>query len=106
VKRYLQSCSLRHHYAHAPNFDVFAFLDRGAASGYEGVSININGPGYRQLSGTSDDPLRRVRERLDERGLACDLEISGTGRALLEEILGVRRPRRAGFTRSCATTAA
>jgi sugar phosphate isomerase/epimerase len=89
VKRYLQSYCLRHHYDHARSFDVFAFLDRAAGAGYDGVSININGPGYRQLSGTSPEHLWAVRERVDELGLACDLETSGTGEAHLHEILGV-----------------
>ena len=89
MKRYLQSYCLRHHYDHARGFDVFAFLDRAAAGGYDGVSININGPGYRQLSGTSAAHQRAVRDRLDELGLGCDLETSGTGEAHLEEILTV-----------------
>ncbi len=89
MKRYLQSYSLRHHYAHAPGFGVFDVLGRAAADKYDGVSININGPGYRQLSGTSPEHVARVRERLEELGLECDLETSGTGRAHLEEILGV-----------------
>jgi sugar phosphate isomerase/epimerase len=89
VKRYLQSYCLRHHYAHARAYDVFSFLDRAAAGGYDGVSININGPDYRQLSGTSAAHLRRVRARLDQLGLERDLETSGTGRAHLEEILAV-----------------
>jgi sugar phosphate isomerase/epimerase len=99
VKRYLQSYCLRHHYTHARGYDVFSFLDRAAAGGYDGVSININGPGYRQLSGTSSAHLHRVRSRLDGLCLECDLETSGTGRDHLEEILavcdalGVRRLR-------------
>jgi sugar phosphate isomerase/epimerase len=86
VKTYLQSYSLLHHYAHAPGFDVFAFLERAAAAGYDGVSINVNGPGYRQLSGTSDEHLDRVRAALDRHGLACDLETSGTAPAHLDEL--------------------
>lgn len=89
MKRHLQSYCLRHHYDHARGFDVFAFLDRAAGAGYDGVSININGPGYRQLSGTSVEHRRAVRRRLDELGLSCDLETSGTGAVHLEEILGV-----------------
>jgi sugar phosphate isomerase/epimerase len=89
VTRYLQSYCLRHHYEHARGYDVFAFLDHAARGGYDGVSININGPAYRQLSGTSPAHLREVREALDGLGLECDLETSGTGAAHLEEILGV-----------------
>jgi sugar phosphate isomerase/epimerase len=86
VKTYLQSYSLLHHYAHAPGYDVFAFLERAAVAGYAGVSINVNGPGYRQLSGTSAGHLARVRDALDRLGLACDLETSGTAPAHLDEL--------------------
>ena len=86
MKRYLQSYSLREHYAHVPGYDVFAFLDRAAAAGYDGVSINVNGPGYRQLSGTSPAHVERVRARLAALGLACDLETSGTSPAHLDEL--------------------
>jgi len=89
VKRYLQSYSLRHHYAHAPGYDVFAFLDHAAGRGYAGVSINVNGPGWRQLSGTSPEHVARVRRRLDELGLGCDLETSGTAPEHLAELAGL-----------------
>jgi sugar phosphate isomerase/epimerase len=89
VKRYLQSYCLRHHYAHARAYDVVSFLEHAAGGGYDGVSININGPGYRQLSGTSPAHLSAVRRRLDALGLECDLETSGTGEAHLQEILAV-----------------
>src|SRR5262249_38151366 len=86
VKAYLQSYSLLHHYAHVPGFDVFAFLERAAAARYDGGSSNVNGPGYRQLSGTSPAHVARVRKRLEALGLACDLETSGTAPAHLDEL--------------------
>lgn len=89
IDLFQQSYSYRHHYLHAPGYDVFAFLDKAAADGFTGVSININGPNYRQLSGASDAHQRRVAARLRELRLRCDLETSGTERAHLETILEV-----------------
>ncbi len=108
VKRYLQSYSLRHHYDHAPGYDVFAFLERAAAAGYDGVSINVNGPGYRQLSGTAPAHVARVRQRLDELGLGCDLETSGTAPDASggADRRSARRSARGGFAPTCGTRAA
>jgi 3-oxoisoapionate decarboxylase len=91
VKRYLQSYCYRLHYEHAPGFDVFSFLDRAAEAGFPGVSININGPGYRQLSGTSAAHQDAVRDRLGDLALVCDLETSGTDLDHLRTILAVCR---------------
>ena len=91
VHLFLQSYAYRYRYLHAPGYDVFAFLDRAAADGFTGVSININGPNYRQLSGTSVAHQRAVGARLRELRLRCDLETSGTDRPHLETILEVCR---------------
>jgi sugar phosphate isomerase/epimerase len=89
IDLFQQSYSYKHHYLHAPGYDVFAFLDRAAADGFTGVSININGANYRQLSGTSVAHQRAVGARLRELRLRCDLETSGTDLPHLETILGV-----------------
>jgi sugar phosphate isomerase/epimerase len=89
IDLFQQSYSYRLHYQHAPGYDVFAFLDKAAADGFTGVSININGPNYRQLSGTSMAHQRQVAVRLQQLRLRCDLETSGTARAHLETILEV-----------------
>jgi sugar phosphate isomerase/epimerase len=89
VDLFLQSYCYRHHYLHQPSYDVFTFLDRAAADGFTGVSINMNGPNYRQLSGTSPDHIRRVRDRLEANKLRCDIETSGTDEAHLTAILKV-----------------
>lgn len=89
IHLFLQSYCYRHHYLHAPGYDVFRFLERAAADGFTGVSININGPNYRQLSGTSVEHQNAVGRRLSELGLRCDLETSGTGLAHLQTILDV-----------------
>jgi sugar phosphate isomerase/epimerase len=89
VDLFLQSYCYRHHYLHRPDYDVFTFLDRAAADGYTGVSINMNGPNYRQLSGTSPEHIRKVRDRLEANRLRCDIETSGTDEAHLTTILKV-----------------
>jgi sugar phosphate isomerase/epimerase len=89
IDLFQQSYSYKHHYLHLPGCDVFAFLDKAAADGFTGVSININGPNYRQLSGTSVAHQRKVGARLRELRLRCDLETSGTERTHLESILEV-----------------
>jgi sugar phosphate isomerase/epimerase len=89
VDLFLQSYCYRHHYLHQPGYDVFVFLDRAAADGYTGVSINMNGPNYRQLSGMSPDHIRQVRNSLEANKLRCDIETSGTDEAHLTKILGV-----------------
>ncbi len=92
VDLFLQSYCYRHHYLHQPGYDVFAFLDRAAADGFTGVSINMNGPNYRQLSGTSTEQhIRQVRDRLEASKLRCDIETSGTDAAHLATILKVCR---------------
>lgn len=91
VHLFLQSYAYRYHYLHAPGYDVFTFLECAAADGFTGVSININGPNYRQLSGTSVEHQRAVGERLKRIRLRCDLETSGTDRGHLETILEVCR---------------
>lgn len=89
IDLFQQSYSYKHHYLHKPGYDVFAFLDKAAADGFTGVSININGPDYRQLSGTSVPHQRGVGARLRELRLRCDLETSGTDLPHLESILEV-----------------
>ena len=89
IDLFLQSYCYRHHYLHKLGYDVFSFLDRAAADGYTGVSINMNGPNYRQLSGTSPEHICRVRDRLEANNLRCDIETSGTDEAHLTTILKV-----------------
>ena len=84
VDLFLQSYCYRHHYLHQPGYDVFDFLDRAAADGYTGVSINMNGPNYRQLSGTSPDtPEVESQHRAPDSGQSLCPLVHG---------LGVHRP--------------
>lgn len=87
IDLFLQSYCYRYHYLHKPHYDVFAFLDRAAEDGFTGVSININGPNYRQLSGTSIAHQHAVGQGLAALDLRCDIETSGTTRAHLSTML-------------------
>jgi sugar phosphate isomerase/epimerase len=89
IHLFQQSYSYRYHYLHQPGFDVFRFLDIAASEGFTGVSINANGANYRQLSGTSPDHFRAVRQRLQGHALKCDLETSDTAPAHMETLLQV-----------------
>lgn len=95
----LQTYSFRHAYA-AGAIDVFGVLDEARRRGYDGVSINVNGPGLRQLSGDSPTHVTAVRTALDDRSLECDLEISGTDPVLLGERLALCRRLDARFLRT------
>ncbi|HEX9446772.1 MAG TPA: TIM barrel protein, partial [Dongiaceae bacterium] len=89
VHLFQQSYSYRYHYLYQPGFDVFQFLDIAASDGFTGVSINANGPNYRQLSGTDPHHFQAVKQRLRARDLRCDLETSDTAPAHMETMLRV-----------------
>ncbi|MDA0745436.1 MAG: TIM barrel protein [bacterium] len=88
---YLHTYSLRFHFAHASNFNVFSFINRAAADGFAGVAISANGPGYRHLGGTDPEHFRRVRNQIQNHGLLCDLDTSGTDPTHLNTLLEVAR---------------
>jgi sugar phosphate isomerase/epimerase len=100
VHLFQQSYSYRFHYQYQPGFDVFSFIEIAAADGFTGVSINANGPGYRQLSGTTPAHFRAVRHRLQQHGLLCDLETSDTAPAHIETMLEVCSALGAGQLRT------
>ena len=65
VKRYLQSYCLRHHYAHAPGYDVFAFLDRAAAAATTASRSTSTAPATGSCRARRRRTCARVRARLD-----------------------------------------
>jgi len=88
---FLHTFSFRFHFQYQPGYDVFSFIDRALADGFTGVNISANGPAYRHLGGTSPAFFARVRQRLEETGLLCDLDTSGTAPAHLATLLEVAR---------------
>lgn len=85
----LHSFSMVWNYRLDPSYDVFAFIAEAAALGFSGVNINLNGPGYRHLSGTDLDHMTAVRAALDAAGLDLEIDTSGTAPAHLRELLAV-----------------
>jgi sugar phosphate isomerase/epimerase len=93
VETHIHSFSLRHHFR-APDrvaggWDVFRYIERAAAAGFDGVNVSANGPGYRDLGGVTDDHFARVNAARAAHGLFLELDTSGADRATLSRMLAV-----------------
>ncbi|MEZ4512481.1 MAG: sugar phosphate isomerase/epimerase family protein [Chloroflexota bacterium] len=86
---YLHSYSLRFHLRHVPGFDALALIDLAADHGFDGVCLSANGPNYRDLGSMEPARFAQIRARLEQRGLLCDLDTSGTDPDHLRTLLGV-----------------
>lgn len=78
IDLFIHTYSLRFRLMHDPEFGVIDLLDRAVADGLAGIGLNVNGPHYRFLGGDDQAHVRRVAEAISERGLAVDIETSGT----------------------------
>jgi sugar phosphate isomerase/epimerase len=87
LELFVHSFGLRFHYRHHPGFDVFAFLDRAAETGFSGVNVSAYGPDYFELSGGSAAHIARVRRRLESLGLLIDIETNGTAPDHLQTLI-------------------
>ncbi len=72
---HVHSFGLRFHLRYGA-MSVFDYIDHARATGFTGVNISANGPGFRDLGGTTDRHLGAVRGHLD--GMACEIDTSGT----------------------------
>lgn len=81
IELHVHSFSMRYHLRHRERtgYDVFAYMEEMVARGFTGVNISANGPGFRDLCGTSNDHLRLVRGAAERLGLRLELDTSGTG---------------------------
>jgi sugar phosphate isomerase/epimerase len=89
IELHVHSFGLRFHFKHQPGFDVFRFIEMADEQGFSGVNISANGPAFRDLGGTTNLHLERVRAKLTESGLKAELDTSGTSPAHLIEMLQV-----------------
>lgn len=80
IALHVHSYSLRFHlrYRERTGYDVFAYLAEAAARGFTGANVSANGPGYRDLCGTTADHFARVRAAARELGLRLELDTSDT----------------------------
>ncbi|MBM3531245.1 MAG: sugar phosphate isomerase/epimerase [Alphaproteobacteria bacterium] len=78
IELFVHSFGLRFHYRHKPGFDIFAFIDRAAATGFSGINVSAYGPDFFELSGGDPAHAARVRKHLEARGLKIDIETNGT----------------------------
>lgn len=77
---HVHSFSLRYHLRHRniTGYDVFAYIDEMAGLGFTGVNVSANGPGLRDLCGTTAAHFASVRAAVNERGLRLELDTSDT----------------------------
>lgn len=91
IELHLHSFGLRFHFKHQPGFDVLRFIEVASEQGFTGVNISANGPGFRDLGGTTPEHFERVRAKLIDLGMKAELDTSGTAPDYLTAILEVAR---------------
>lgn len=93
ISLHIHSFSLRYHFRLpervAGGFDVFRYMRDMAAAGFTGVNISANGPGYRDLCGTSEAHFAEVNAARAELGLMLELDTSDTAPANMARMLAV-----------------
>ncbi len=93
ISLHVHSFTLRFHFRHASlvdgGYDVFRYMADMKAAGFTGVNVSANGPGFRDLGGTTDDHFARVDERRRELGLKLEIDTSDTAPANMRRMLAV-----------------
>jgi sugar phosphate isomerase/epimerase len=71
---------MRYHlrYRASTGYDVFAYIDEMATRGFTGVNVSANGPGFRDLCGTTLEHCAAVRAACEGRGVRLELDTSDT----------------------------
>ncbi|MCU1392988.1 MAG: hypothetical protein JWM34_1416 [Ilumatobacteraceae bacterium] len=88
IGMHIHSFGMRFHFQQ-PDFDVFDFVDLARREGFTGVNVSANGPGHRDLRGTTPDHFDRVRHHVAGSGLRLELDTSDTRVEHLTTMLGV-----------------
>jgi sugar phosphate isomerase/epimerase len=80
ISLHVHSFSLRFHLRHrsSTGYDVFSYIDEMAERGFTGVNVSANGPGFRDLCGTTDGHFSAVRDAVAARNLRLELDTSDT----------------------------
>ena len=87
IEMHIHSFSLRFQFKYRSDFDVFSFIALARERGFTGVNISANGPGYRDLGGTTPEHFERVRACLQEHNMACEIDTSDTRVENLQKML-------------------
>ena len=78
IECHIHSYSMVNHLAHDSGYDVFRFIEHAKELGFSGVNISANGPGYRDLGGTTAEHFAKVKAHLQQLNMACELDTSDT----------------------------
>jgi len=89
IEMHIHSFSLRFQFKYRSDFDVFTFIALAKERGFTGVNISANGPGYRDLGGTTPEHFASVRACLYEHTMACEIDTSDTRVDNLQKMLSV-----------------
>ena len=87
IEMHIHSFSLRFQFKYRSDFDVFAYIALARERGFTGVNISANGPGYRDLGGTTPQHFASVRACLQEYNMACEIDTSDTRVDNLQKML-------------------
>jgi sugar phosphate isomerase/epimerase len=91
ISLHVHSFAMRFHlrYRAETGYDVFAYMDEMAARGFTGVNVSANGPGFRDLCGTTDEHFAAVRAGAERLGLRLELDTSDTRVDHMTRMIGV-----------------
>ena len=91
ISLHVHSFAMRFHlrYRAETGYDVFAYMDEMAARGFTGVNVSANGPGFRDLCGTTDEHFGVVRATAERLGLRLELDTSDTRVDHMTRMIGV-----------------
>jgi len=87
IEMHIHSFSLRFQFKYRSDFDVFAYIALAKQRGFTGVNISANGPGYRDLGGTTPQHFASVKACLQGHGMACEIDTSDTRVDNLQKML-------------------
>ena len=85
----IHSFSLRHHFAHNPDFGAIDFAKMARAYGFQGLCLSLNDANYRHLGGRSTDRMERLRCYLETHDLSLEVDTSNTAPAHMSQMLKV-----------------
>jgi hypothetical protein len=89
IEMHIHSFSLRFQFKYRRDFDVFSYISLAQERGFTGVNISANGPGYRDLGGTTSEHFASVRACLQAHNMACEIDTSDTRVDNLQKMLSV-----------------